>query len=293
MALATIVIPSFNHSSYVAASIESVLEQDHPEIELLIIDDGSTDSSVEIINSYIDLCHSKFKRFEFITRENRGLARTLNEALSWSRGDMFSMLSSDDIMLKSKTAHLIDFLEKNNEISGVFAGINQIDADGNFLRTFAPTPGVWNFSDVLHKKCQLFAPAMLVRTSSLKSIGGYWEDIALEDRAITLKLAFAGHKLATLNVPLANYRWHPNNTIKQTAKMTEARLSVLNKFPQTREIQIAKAKALHGAAKEFAIENKMLGWQSFFQAVKVHKLSLFSKAALRAIKRLIIYKMKK
>ena len=62
---------------------------------------------------------------------------------------------------------------------------------------------------------------------------------------------------------------------------------------QTREIQIAKAKALHGAAKEFAIENKMLGWQSFFQAVKVHKLSLFSKAALRAIKRLIIYKMKK
>ena len=287
MALATIVIPSFNHSAYVGQSIESVLSQDHPEIELLIIDDGSSDDSVELIQSYVDQCRSTFKRFEFRSRENLGLAKTLNEALAWATGEYFSMLSSDDTLSTNKTSYLINYLESHKEISGVFGGINQTDITGNVTRVFNPAPGTWDFQDVLEKKCKLFAPAMLIRTEALRSVGGYWEDIALEDRSITLKLAFADHKLATVSKPLANYRWHESNTIKQTKKMTDARLKMLEKFPEKKEIKSAKAKVLHGAAREYAAVNINAAWQSYWRAIEIDVFSIFSKAAYRALKKML------
>ena len=82
MPLVSIAIPSYNHEIYVQECIRSVIDQDYRNIELIIIDDGSTDNSVEKIEELIPLCKKRFVRFEFLCRENKGLSATLNEAIA-------------------------------------------------------------------------------------------------------------------------------------------------------------------------------------------------------------------
>ena len=92
--LVTAVIASYNHGPYVEASILSVLGQTYPHIELLVIDDGSRDDSVERIRR-LQALHG----FDFRVQENRGLARMLNEAVARARGSLIAPFGSDDVML--------------------------------------------------------------------------------------------------------------------------------------------------------------------------------------------------
>ena len=105
--LVSIVIPCYNHSQFVQETIQSIIDQDYENIELIIIDDGSKDNSVEVIQEMIPACEERFVRFEFRYRPNKGLCATLNEALEWCEGEYFSPLASDDIALPHKTSFLL------------------------------------------------------------------------------------------------------------------------------------------------------------------------------------------
>lgn len=80
--LVSVVIPCYNHENYVQECIKSAIEQDYENIELIIIDDGSKDESVNKIQELVPGCEKRFCRFEFRTRPNKGLCKTLNEALA-------------------------------------------------------------------------------------------------------------------------------------------------------------------------------------------------------------------
>ena len=99
--LVSIIIPSYNHERFVCDSIRSVIDQSYQNIELIVIDDGSTDSSVEKIQGLIPLCEKRFIRFEFRHRPNKGLSATLNEALEWTQGEYFSSLASEIVSAMS------------------------------------------------------------------------------------------------------------------------------------------------------------------------------------------------
>lgn len=286
--LVTVCIPSFNHARFVAESILSVASQEYTNLELLIIDDGSSDNSVAIISNTISKIENRFVRLEFIARENVGLSKTLNQALTLSSGKYFSMLSSDDVLLPQKTKTLVSLLENNSQAGGAFAGYKQINEDGLITRCLIPKAGTWNFKDVLDKKCQLYAPTMLLRTSAVKDVGGYWEDISLEDRAMALKLANAGFPLLTIDKIVAKYRWHPTNTVKNTDAMTSARLAILNKFENTADTSKARAKVYFGAALESAKLNKKKAKNYFKLGVQAHPPSILSKPAFRAARRIFI-----
>ena len=100
--LVSVVIPCYNHESFVQDSIQSVIDQTYQNIELIIIDDGSKDGSVEKIKEMIPACQERFIRFEFRHRPNKGLSATLNEALEWCEGEFFSPLASDASFSASK-----------------------------------------------------------------------------------------------------------------------------------------------------------------------------------------------
>ena len=84
--LVTLFIPSYNHTRYIRETIESIINQSYKNIELLIIDDGSTDNSIEVIESLSGICCERFIRYEFISSKHQGLASSLNQALDWSNG---------------------------------------------------------------------------------------------------------------------------------------------------------------------------------------------------------------
>ena len=114
--MVSVVIPCYNHENFVQDSIQSVIDQTYQNIELIIIDDGSKDGSVEKIQEMIPACQERFIRFEFRHRLNKGLSATLNEALEWCQGIYYSAIASDDMMLPEKTKLQVEFLKENKNL---------------------------------------------------------------------------------------------------------------------------------------------------------------------------------
>lgn len=110
--LVTVMIPSYNHEKYIKESIQSVIDQTYSRLELIVIDDGSKDNSIQIIEEMRLACEQRFEHFQFIFRENRGLSRTLNQGLSLARGEYFSIVASDDIMLSEKQQYKSLYLKR-------------------------------------------------------------------------------------------------------------------------------------------------------------------------------------
>ena len=133
-ALVSVVIPCYNHARYVKECIKSVIDQDFKNIELIIIDDGSKDASVQVIEEMRGACEARFARFEFIHRENKGVCNTLNQALEWCQGEYYAALASDDVWLTFKLKTQVEYLETHPEVVAVFGGVTLIDEHGNILR---------------------------------------------------------------------------------------------------------------------------------------------------------------
>ena len=213
--LVSVVIPCYNHDSYVQDTIRSVINQSYENIELIIIDDGSKDSSVEKINNLLEECQRRFTRFEFIARENKGLCATLNQAISWSKGKYFCAIASDDIMLEAKTATQVEFMENNNKVVALFGSANYINENNEIKNVNKLKEQEYPFDKILLNECAFFAPTQMMRLDVIEKIGGYNEEILVEDWYMWLKMAEKGI-VYCISDTLANYRIHTNNTTKNS-----------------------------------------------------------------------------
>src|SRR5690554_2904443 len=178
--LVSIVIPCYNHAQFVQETIQSVIDQDYENIELIIIDDGSNDSSVEVIQEMIPACEERFVRFEFRYRPNKGLCATLNEALQWCNGKYVSCLASDDLIKSFKISSQVNFLQSNEAYVGVFGGIDILHKDGSTSCTIG-TSEAYNFEQIIKHKYCLPAPTQLLCLNKVKEVGGFREGFIIED----------------------------------------------------------------------------------------------------------------
>ena len=260
--LVTICIPSYNHSAYIQDCIRSVIQQDYEYIELIIIDDGSKDGSLEKIYALKAECIKRFKRFEIRSRENKGLCATLNEGLEWANGFYFSPIASDDILLSHKTSYLVKKQKETNAVV-VFGSVERIDENNNSLGVII-RKGEHCFEDMFLLKEMPLAPASLMIRNVIKEIGGFAEDVKLEDLYMWLCLTNDGKKLISYPEIVAQYRDHESNTVKDKLGMYTSRLEVLNLFSSKgdlyrkaiKENSLLAANAL--ATKQFYLPLKML-----------------------------------
>lgn len=130
--LLSIIIPTYNSERFISQTIQSIITQTHKNFELIIINDGSTDNSKEIIESFND---SRIKYYE--NPENKGIVFTRNYGLQLAKGDYIGMVDSDDIVYPEKFEEQIAFLEKNKDFGMVGSWVKFIDEDGKRL------PGSW------------------------------------------------------------------------------------------------------------------------------------------------------
>ena len=284
--LVTYVIPSYNHARYVRQAVQSVINQTYTNIELLIIDDGSSDESAQVIASMIKECNDRFVRFEFITQENQGLTSVLNFALSWANGKYFCGVASDDIAFPNRTSILCAHLSKQ-DVSAVAGGYTEIDANGVEGRTNIPKLGFWTFDEILERKAQLYSPAAMFVTEAIKQVGGYDAELIAEDRDIWLSLSNSRHIIKTIPENVTFYRRHPENLSANTEVMIENRLKVYEKYRNHTNINKIKSRDLFGASRELRPTNKKLSLFYFWNAICLSPLTLFSKSGLRAIKEII------
>ena len=113
--LISIVIPAYNHEKYIEECIESIISQTYKNIELIIINDGSTDLTAEKIQSKAKDCKRRFKKFIFIDKENEGVSKTLNKGCLKSKGKFIVFCASDDSFTHDAIKTMHDFLKSNPE----------------------------------------------------------------------------------------------------------------------------------------------------------------------------------
>ena len=284
--LVTYVIPSYNHAQYVRQAVQSVINQTYTNIELLIIDDGSSDESAQVIASMIKECNDRFVRFEFITQENQGLTSVLNFALRWANGEYFCGVASDDINFPNKTSILCAHLSKQ-DVSAVAGGYTELDENGVEGRTYIPKLGFWTFDEILERKAQLYSPAAMFVTEAIKQVGGYDAELIAEDRDMWLSLSNSRHIIKTIPENVTFYRRHPENLSASTEEMIENRLKVYEKYRDHTNINKIKSRDLFGASRELRPTNKKLSLFYFWNAICLSPVTLFSKSGLRAIKAII------
>lgn len=125
--LVSVVIPAHNHARYLDEAIESILGQDYPNVELIVLDDGSTDGTREVLERYNG-------RFYWETQENMGQSATLNKGWRISRGDVLAYLSSDDALLPHAISTSVEHLMANPDVVLTYCDFNQIDPRSKFIR---------------------------------------------------------------------------------------------------------------------------------------------------------------
>lgn len=236
MHLITVVIPVYNHEKFVIESIRSVIGQTYPNIELIVINDGSKDRSHEMVLTLVEECKRRFARFEYINRENRGLSATLNQALDMARGKYLSPLASDDIILPDKFSFLIESLEANDEsYSAAFGNATFIDDQGRtifldekgnpqqvegektyrnyvdfFSKDFFHKIEIGTYRSLL-RGCYLPAMSNVLKTASVREAGGWTVGNVLDDWEMWLKLS-RRKKLLYIDKTVALYRVHGQNS---------------------------------------------------------------------------------
>ena len=132
--LVSVVIPCYNHEQFVQDCIQSVIDQTYENIELIIIDDGSKDNSIQKIQEKITVCEKRFVNFKFIYRKNKGLCATLNEAILLCSGKYLSLIASDDQMLPEKTSIQVEYMNSDSNIIAHMGGVYWIDEDSKIIK---------------------------------------------------------------------------------------------------------------------------------------------------------------
>ena len=225
MPLVSVVVPCYNHEKYVAQTIESVINQTYKNIELIVIDDGSKDNSVEVIQELAD----KYG-FTFIHRPNKGLSATLNEGVKLSNGKYFSAIASDDILMLDKIEKQVEFMEANPDYGMCYGKIvyfeNSIE---NTLEYPNSNKEGWLFDDLLNYGCFIPAPSTFMRKEVFENVGEYDESLWIEDWDMWLRIS-QKYKIGYIDEYFAYYRKHDSNISSQSLKMYQAQKNTIKKF---------------------------------------------------------------
>lgn len=209
--LVTVVIPSYNHRPYIAETIGSVLRQSYPAVQLVVIDDGSTDGSVELLQSL-----AAEHGFDLIIQANTGVCRALNRAIrDRARGHYVALLGSDDIWVEDKVAAQVDRLESEPGAELCFSQARYFrrtpaDAYG------APFPARPREGRVLGRVAvRQHAPAgtLLFTRSLFDALGGFDEQLREEDWDFVIRAA-AVTRFVAVRRPLLFYRAHATNVMR-------------------------------------------------------------------------------
>ncbi len=131
--LVSIVIPSFNQGIFLAAAIDSVLNQNYPHVECLVIDGGSTDQTLDILHRYSD-------RIFWVSEPDRGQSHALNKGWRMARGELLGWLNSDDIYRPGAAEAIVKAFQSHPEVGGIYGDCDYISVAGEFLEKYETGP---------------------------------------------------------------------------------------------------------------------------------------------------------
>lgn len=197
----TVLIPVYNCASTIMDAINSVLSQEGIVLEIIVVDDGSTDETAKLINSITD------PRVSYYYQENRGISAALNYGISLAKSEYIARLDGDDKMLPFRLKTQYDCFLKDKNIIMISSAVEYIDTNGNVIgRSF---PYIFSFlSKQILKKMNIYShPATMFKKSIVTNAGGYNVSLSgiCEDYHLWHKISAAG-KMINLPETYTQYR---------------------------------------------------------------------------------------
>lgn len=222
----SILMPMYNSEKYVQESIDSILNQSYENFELIIVDDGSIDSSLEIVEKYND---SRIKLYKNIV--NKGLPYTRNKLLSLATGEYIALLDSDDIALPNRLQVQVDFLEKNQSVdivgsSAIIFGKYKIEKASKIIT------GIEDIKcNLMFGNCMINSTVMMRRSFVENNKLSYREEcVVCQDYSFFVDAALVGN-IENMNISTIKYRTgHENITKKSKTKKINLRKSILQEI---------------------------------------------------------------
>lgn len=222
--LISVIIPAYNQARYVSQSLQSVLNQTYPNFELIVVDDGSTDETPQIIARVQD------PRVRVIRQANAGLSAARNTGLRESSAPLVTFLDADDYFLPDKLEVLLRFLEEHPDTGLVAGKARYIDHLSNTLPSPAMPSTRLDLPELLYEN-PICVSSILMRRMWLERVGVFDETLrACEDWDMWLRLLAAGCPMAWVEHEVVAYRIHPGQMTSQSVRMQKAIFSVLDKF---------------------------------------------------------------
>jgi len=199
----SVIIPTYNRPKWLPDTIESVLDQTYPQIEIIVVNDGSTDNTAEVLEPYRD-------RITYIYKENGGPGSAVSAGIKASTGKYISRVDDDDLFLPEKVESQVRMFQQNPELGLIATDHHIIDLEGKITRTVA----VPDFSRrgaflSLLLNCIFSQPTVMVRKECHDKVG-FYKDTYAQDYDMWIRIA-RYYSVGVIHKPLAMYREHGSN----------------------------------------------------------------------------------
>jgi glycosyltransferase involved in cell wall biosynthesis len=225
--LVSLITPSLNQGEYLEETIRSVLEQDYPRLEYFVIDGGSTDNSLEIIEKY------KSRLDYWVSEADQGQSHAINKGLKRAAGDFLGWINSDDVLLPGAIRRGVEALQAYPDVDVVYGRLERIDEQGRPV----PTP-------ILPKDKVVFDRQNMLVECTVNQAGALWRRTIMEkagllneelryamDYEYWIRLAIAGGRFLRLDEPVARFRLSKaSKTVGQAQQMAEEGMQIIRRF---------------------------------------------------------------
>lgn len=235
--LVTVIVPAYNHERWINRCLVSIFDQTYDSLQILVIDDGSTDGSRAEIEKTIAECSTR--HVDFFSKKNEGLCATLNLGISRAKGKYVEIIASDDEWLPDKTSAQVAFLEHHEDIGLVFSDAIFLNFDRQLDRTWSSYKPVLRKifkngqakGDVSEKVLiDTFIPALTVmmRKSVLDAVGPYDSRLPYEDDDMWYRISRIS-SIGYIDKALAKYRIHGSNISSNSIFMLRGYFATIRK----------------------------------------------------------------
>ncbi len=275
----SVLLPVYNAQRYLPAAVESVLGQTFRDFELIAVDDGSTDRSLEILRKY----EAADPRVRIISRPNAGLVASLNEALTIARGAFIARMDADDICLPHRFQRQMDYLAAHPDCVLLGSHVVIMDQDGALIGQMPDIAfGHDNIDDALLRRgWPMVHPTVMMRADALRKAGAYRaETWPYEDHDLFLRMAEVG-RVENLPEVLLNYRKHSASISAQSSSNRDAIVvNVIVEACRRRGLPVHPDVTMvrGGPRPKFEIEK---GWA--WQSLKARNIGTARKYALHTL----------
>ncbi len=223
--LISIVMPAYNAARYISESLQSIQEQTYSNYEILVVDDGSSDNTVEVLDPWMDT-------IRYIYQENQGPSAARNEGIRQAQGDYIAFLDSDDLYYSTHLAGQIEHLIRYPQLAFVVSGWESIDSRGRALAKVEPWAGLPQLDTrtlLIYKP--VLPSAMMFRHEWLNRVGGFDHRLRqAEDLDLVMRLCIEGCQADWVRAVTIGYRLHSGNATGNVTALANQYELVVDKF---------------------------------------------------------------